>query len=241
MWTNMAEVYEQPYVLPSLGTSDHNMVLLSPMDNSSLDTGSVQHVMTRCMGSSEKMLFATELAQIRWEPLYSLSTCNEQFTYYQSIMDKLMDHCFPYKHVARHSGHKPWVTDRFRQLVRKRQRAHMAGDRLATNKFRNMVNRESSRLRRVFYQSKIEDSSSKEWWKHMKSLMGLSNHINLEFVWLANTYTHGEFDALCNIINECLVEVSSGMTRLTVSHNIFQLTDPLPADLIISVHETEVA
>ena len=66
-------------------------------------------------------------------------------------------------------------------------------------------------------------------------------NLDLEFVGLANTYTNGEFDALCNTINECLVEVSSGMPRLTEYHNIFQLTDPQPADLIISVHETEVA
>ena len=32
------------------------------------------------------------------------------------------------KTVTRHSGDKPWVTDLFRSLVRKRQRAHMQGD-----------------------------------------------------------------------------------------------------------------
>ena len=37
IWTNMAAVYEKPVVLSELGTSDHNMVLLSPACNPSLE------------------------------------------------------------------------------------------------------------------------------------------------------------------------------------------------------------
>ncbi len=95
------------------------------------------------MGHNEKMTFADQLSCVRWEPLYQMSSCEEQFTYYQEKMDKLMEHCFPHKTVTRHSGDKPWVTDAFRRLVRKRQRAHMSGNRELTNQLRNKVNREA--------------------------------------------------------------------------------------------------
>ena len=86
-----------------------------------------------------------------------------------------MDQCFPFKTVTRHSSDKPWVTDSFRQLIKKRQRARMSGNTTLAKQLRNKVNREAKRLRHQFYQSKIaalDESSSKDWWKQMKVLMG---------------------------------------------------------------------
>ena len=116
-------LYNKPIIMSTLGRSDHNMVMLS-----SLHTGSTQQVTVRCMGHNEKATFSRELSAVRWEPLYLLQSCDDQFRYYQEVMDTLMDHCFPYKTVTRHTDDKPWVTDSFRQLVRKRQRARMSGD-----------------------------------------------------------------------------------------------------------------
>ena len=42
---------------------------------------------------------------------------------------------------------KPWVTDWFRDLVRKRQRAHMSGDLNQAKILRNKVNRAASKLK----------------------------------------------------------------------------------------------
>ena len=39
IWTNMGAVYGEPSVLSVLGSSDHDMVLLSPSDNTTLDNG----------------------------------------------------------------------------------------------------------------------------------------------------------------------------------------------------------
>ena len=70
IWTNMSVVYDSPEVLHQLGASDHRMVLFSPSGDPSLDTGSVQHVVTRCMGHTERVMFASALSQVRWEPLF---------------------------------------------------------------------------------------------------------------------------------------------------------------------------
>ena len=70
------------------------------------------------------------------------------FIYYQTVIDQLMCQCFPNKVVTRHSADKPWVTDGFRALVRKRQRAHMCGDLAQARQFRNKVNRAAVRLRK---------------------------------------------------------------------------------------------
>ena len=127
IWTNMDNVYMSPVTLSELGTSDHNMVLLKPGSRLPRSTGSVMRVTIRAMGDNEKALFDRALSAVSWEPLFWLDTCEEQYAYYQTMIDCLMQICFPYKVVTRHSADKPWVTDGFRLLVRKRQIAHMSG------------------------------------------------------------------------------------------------------------------
>ena len=120
----------------------------------------------------------------------------------------------------------------------------MVGDSVMAKMLRNRVNTEASRLRYDFYQSKIaslENSSSKDWWKHMKSLMGMSRGGNSELLGLANMHTGGDMEALSNTINNFLVYVSSDLPRFSETHNICQHTDPLPAAFTISVKETEDA
>ena len=87
-----------------------------------------------------------------------------------------MDKCFPSKTVTRHTADKPWVTDGFRSLVRKRQRAHMSGDITQERRLRNCVNRAAVRLKFDFFQSRIaaiNESGSRDWWKQIKLIMGL--------------------------------------------------------------------
>ena len=81
------------------------------------------------MGPSEKASFAMALSSVRWEPLFRLNTCEEKYLYYQTIINSLMELCFPTKTVTRHIADKQWITDLFRNLIRKRQHASMAGNR----------------------------------------------------------------------------------------------------------------
>ena len=49
------------------------------------------------MGPKEKETFAMALSAIKWEPLYILETCKEQYAYYKTIIDKLMQYVFSNK------------------------------------------------------------------------------------------------------------------------------------------------
>ena len=182
-------------------------------------------------------MFAVSLSHTRWEYMYTpLDTCEEQFQFFQETMDQLMNTCFPYKFVLRHTTDNPWMTDNFRSLVRRRQRALMSGDLRQFRKMRNMVNRAAPKLRHDFYQSEIaslEDSSSRDWWKHMKSLMGTSTNGSNVMQGLANKYTDGDMAHLANTINEFFVSVSDDLpdcNRLipySRSVNLCQLNSPL--------------
>ena len=109
------------------------------------------------MSSDNRAKFSAMLSAVRWETMFRMRSCEEQFTFYQTVIDQLMCQCFPNKVVTRHSADKPWMTDGFSALVRKRQRAHnnMCGDIAQARLFRNKVNRAAVRLRTEFYQAKV--------------------------------------------------------------------------------------
>ena len=140
IWTNMNMVYSKPVTVAELGTSDHNMVLLKPSSKRTPDTGNMPRMHLQSMGTKEKATFELALSLIKWEPLYRLDSCNEKYVYYQTVIDKLIGLCFPSKVVTRHTGDKPWITDGYRLLIRKRQRAHTRGDIIEARSLRNQVN-----------------------------------------------------------------------------------------------------
>ncbi len=70
-------------------------------------------------------------------------------------MDALIETALPFKTVVRHSNDTPWVTDGFRDLIRKRQRAYKAGDMASYRRLRNKANRDAAGLRHEFYRSNV--------------------------------------------------------------------------------------
>ena len=190
---------------------------------------------TRYTSQNARTIFArSRNLQCRWEPLNRLETYEEQNAIYLNVMDDLIQHSFPLKSVTRHSADKPRVTDNVRSLIRKRKRARMSGDIEAAHVYRNMVNRAAPRLRHILYQhilyqSKVfslQDSSSKNWWKNMKSWMGLKPNRKSELQGLANIHTAGDIESLAKTINDILSSVSKDLPRLSSEHPIFQMNEP---------------
>ena len=75
----------------------------------------------------------------------------------------------------------------------------------------------------------------------MKPLLGTSSGSRNEMQGLANKYTEGDLDSLVNSMKGSFVSVCEDLPRLQSSHPIFDADEPLPAEFIISVTDTEVA
>ena len=245
IWTNMAVLYSSPISISELGKSDHYMILFRPnYRNDAYCSGKVTRSEAKCMGTKEKANFATALALVHWEPLFLLGTCEETYAYYKDIVTSLMDKCVTTKVVTRHTADKPWITDYYRCLIRKRQRAFMSGNRPAYRLFRNEVNRASVRLKFVFYQKHmlaITESGSRDWWKNMKKIMGLNVNSNSCIEQLANNTTNGDCTELANSMNDFFLSVTDHLPRLDKDHVVFNVTDELPDDFVISVDVTLLA
>ena len=140
--------------MPELGTTDHNRVLLKASRKMTLNTGNMTRMSVKSMGAKENATFELALSLIKWEPLYRLDSCNEKYVYYQTVIDMLIEICFPSNVVTRHTGDKPWITDLYRLLIRKRQRAHMRGDIVEARSLRNQVNPATVKLKCEFYHTR---------------------------------------------------------------------------------------
>ena len=57
-----------------------------------------------------------------------------------------------------HVNDYPWITPKFKELIRQRQNAFSSGDTEHFRKFRNLVNREQKILRKTFFTSKVSQS-----------------------------------------------------------------------------------
>ena len=75
----------------------------------------------------------------------------------------------------------------------------------------------------------------------MKPLLGTSPGSRNEMQGLADKYTDGDLDSLVNSMNGFFVSVCDDLPRLQSSHPIFDADEPLLAEFIISVTDTEVA
>ena len=113
-----------------------------------------------------------------------------------------------------------------------------------SRRLRNLVNRAAPQLRQQFYQSKIasmEESSTPDWWKQMKRLMGTSCEGNSEMQGLVNKHTEGDMCSLVNSVNELFVSVSEDLPRLQALYSICDVSNPLPAEYTINLNVSEAA
>ena len=239
--TNMADFYPTPEICSHLGKSDHNIITAIPCLGTTWKHRPCSQTIktTRHVTTETTRTFAAALTAINWSSLYHLSTCQEQFDAFTSVLNSLIEEHFPTTTAVRHSNDKPWVTKGFKALVQDRQRALLEGDTETFRQLLNKINRQLSRLREKFYQSKVDkigESNSRQWWKTIKTMIGLQPSKS-HLCNLADQLCDGDTLALANNINRVFKEVTSDLQPLppaaaSADHDV-------PDEFIISVTDCE--
>jgi len=121
IFTNMHDWYSTPTKLPAVGSSDHAAVLMQASNNPNYKPGTDIVVSRRVCDHNSKVLLAHELANINWSALYQMELCEDMLTCFYNTVLTLYSAYVPVCSFKRHSSDKPWVTDRFRRLIRCRQ------------------------------------------------------------------------------------------------------------------------
>lgn len=212
MLTNIHEYYCAPQTYPPFGLSDHNTIVASP--NVKAPRTSNKKVVTRrdCR-ASRKAEMGRYLSLIDWSHLLGpLDSCEEMWKMFHEIIQIGLDMLMPEKRVEISTVDVPWMNDRLKKLIMKRQKAfNKHGNGSAEFKYyRNLVNRERKACRGKYYESKIQKlkgESPKRWWSEVKRLSRMKEK-NTD---LASQIQMDDFSNLsqrdqANIINAALLQ-----------------------------------
>ncbi len=240
-YTNMACFYGEPLHQPGFGLSDHQVVICSPSTHQFKAPSRIT-ISKRCQGPNNRAMFMYALKNIQWQELYMMNTCAEQFHLFSTTMTNLIDEHLPLKQVSRNSNDKPWITDKFLEMIELRQYHFNKENTTEYKHYRNTVNRMRNNLVKDHYAKQKKDLgeiSQKDWWKKIKEITGLKKENN-NLQGLANTLHEGDMDKLADNINASFQGVSADMTALT-PHESFTVGNSyhVPDIYIISVSKVE--
>ena len=122
----------------------------------------------------------------------SLDTCESMWTSFHEIVHSGLDAIMPEKEIRIHAADAPWMNQKIKSLILKRQKAFSThGVHSPQFKhYRNCVNRERKVCRAKYYESNIKHlkgESPRMWWSEIKRLSGtksadtnLLDQINVE-------------------------------------------------------------
>ena len=110
IFTNFSKFYNVPDVVPPVGFTDHNsatLLLLTPL-NHCKNLGTVRFI--RDAHPANRRLIAEVLSHINWSPMYHMNSCNDQFQYFSSVVNDIIEKYLPLKRMKLDSSDKPWIS-----------------------------------------------------------------------------------------------------------------------------------
>ena len=196
IYTNFSELYSVPSIQPAIGLSDHRVVVCESRPCIKPHEPPVKYEWSRSMGQNERTFFAHALIAQNWTQLYHITSCEGNVKHFYTVIDDLLNEHCPWKSVRRCKNDKPWVTDHFRDLVKRKTKVfHKFGESsVAYKSLLNKVNRLSKTLKARFNESEVEKlckDDNRQWWKAVNQLGGVQCEDN-SITTLANQLTLGD-------------------------------------------------
>ena len=176
IFTNCATFYKTPEILPPIGRSDHNCVLLS-------STGVVKPAATYRTVTRRRLDHTTmnnigrDLLLVRWTDMYKIDNCQQQADYFYATVENVFNNNAPAIEARIRSNDKPWINKHFKACIKKRDAAWKNNNTVLYRKLRNKVNRLRQSLKSQFFIDKVERlkvATPSDWWRNIKSLCGWS-------------------------------------------------------------------
>ena len=156
IYTNLAHWFISPEIKPPVANSDHNSVLSWPSTIKPCTNGFNWQITRRSNNTNGKTLLAHAIAKMNWSSVNQLQSVDAMLLHFYSTIHKLLDTYLPYVTFVNYSTDKPWITQKFRQLICSRQQAFHSGDMTSFRKFRNEAQRLAKQLRSEYYGKKID-------------------------------------------------------------------------------------
>ena len=175
IFTNMHDSYNDASVLPPLGKSDHNCVVLQPTNTANEPVGD-RTVCHRIFSKGAYDNIARELLAFNWSTMYLINDCQEQANILYTVLNDAIEKFAPITKVIYKNNDKPWINAYFKNLIQARNIAYLAENEKDYKQLRNKVNRVRKQLQHKYFNNKIKHlkmSNNAKWWKEVKGLCGL--------------------------------------------------------------------
>ena len=104
---------------------------------------------------------------------------------FHAVVQSGLDILMPIKQIRIHPDDAPWINQRLKSFIQKRQEAfNIYGvNSIQFKQYRNLVNRERKTCRAKYYESKIQQFKGvtpRKWWQEVKRLSGMkSTNVNV--------------------------------------------------------------
>jgi len=214
-FTNFSNWYKEPCILPPVGKSDHNCILLRPQCAKS-EVSHTKSVFKRHITANTYNEIAIELLCVKWHDMYRMDDCRLQVEFFNKHVHNILDKLAPVLEYKFKSSDRPWINAYFKNLIAERNKALRIGNIGHYKNLRNRVNRVSKSLKKQYYLDKVEclktDNPAK-WWQNIKSFCKMNNKTvhsdvfdNITFD--NNPVTKGH---LPDVINDCLLSQTEGI------------------------------
>ena len=238
IFTNLKSWYQSPVVLPAVGSSDHNTVLLHPVLSPSRPQRVKRTTYRRSSDPNGKAMIYYHLKNFNWTSLYYLDSCQTMTQYFYLVVLSLLDQYLPFVRCCTFSCDKPWVTPEFRQLIKRRQRAFLSGQFPLYRKLRNQTKRMAASLRKKYFERRIESLHSLDphtWWTKIKNFLQFSDSNPLQS--LQDSHSDAGLP-ITELINNFFVGISADLPELDINM-LSDLADDYNTDFVIDPSEVE--
>ena len=115
-------------------------------------------------------------ALARYLTLAPLDSCEEKWKVFQDVVHTGLDILMPVKQIRTCTADAPWMNQRLKSLILKRQKAFNVhgAESVKFRYFLNRVKRETKTWRAKYYESRIEHlkgENPKKWWDEVNNLV----------------------------------------------------------------------
>ena len=182
--TNLHDHYCSPESLPPFGLSDHNTLIVHPLNKTHTSNKKIIR-MKRDHRLSRRAEFGGYLCSIDWSSINSdQNSCEEMWKFLYDVIFAGLDLLIPIKEINVSTTDAPWMNDRLKLLIKKRQQAFVTcgSKSIIFKQYRNLVNRERKSCRAKYYKRNIDrlkEYSPKHWWNEVKRISNFSNKQDL--------------------------------------------------------------
>ena len=200
--TNRSNMFfNKPISLPKIGDGDHFPVLYKAKKYVPPKTIK-QYIEIRRFPKSAIIQFGAWIVNFNWSLLSLIPNVDDRIIYFSTLTWKMIDICFPLKKVAILSTDKEWITPKIKELISKRQRAHMEEKFELRDTLASKIKKEIKAAKIEYNNLKVgcfESLNPKEWYRHINNIIGKGNsQINLTNIAELAQKTPAEQTAIIN-------------------------------------------